>query len=49
MSIDAMIEVLKAYKEGKKIEFRSKMWPDWMVCDSEPYWNFQHVEYRVAP
>ena len=47
-SIESMIEVLQAYKDGKKIEFN----PDgfWWPCDEEggPAWNFDKFQYRIA-
>ena len=55
MTHDEMIEVIKAHKEGKKIQCRPKpsgkldcTWRDFMKGE-EPVWNFQHIEYRVKP
>lgn len=48
-STDEMIEILNAYKKGKKIECRFK---DITMCDSwscieKPDWNWALYEYRV--
>lgn len=48
-SIESMIEVLQAYKDGKKIEFRTAMRPEWRECKDTPVFNFESVEYRIAP
>lgn len=50
MKIDEMIEVMKAYKEGKKIEVRAKDDDDaeWVFV-SGPAWNFFEADYRVKP
>lgn len=50
-SIESMIEVLQAYKDGKKVEFRNAThYPEWTACDSTgPAWNFYESEYRIAP
>ncbi len=48
-SIDSMIEVLQAYKEGKKIEWNDDTCHGWMdfPTDNSGYWNFYDFEYRV--
>ena len=52
MTIDEMIEVLTAAKEGKAIESRTVIDDDesdtWHL-NIEPKWNFQVTEYRVKP
>lgn len=51
MKIDEMIEVMKAYKEGKPIEFRGKgspMTQKWASAD-EPIWDWDSLDYRVKP
>ena len=48
-SIESMIEVLQALKDGKKIEFRTEMRPEWRECKDTPVFNFESVEYRIAP
>ena len=48
MTVDQMIEVLTAYKAGKKIQmhWRGK----WDDCGPhEPDWDFQQFNYRVKP
>lgn len=46
MTVDEMIEVLEAFKEGKKIQyFMGGLWRD---C-TEPRWAFDSVKYRVKP
>ena len=49
MDIDSMIEVLQAYKDGKKIQYLYlNQGDDW--CDTpDPFWNFSAAEYRVKP
>ena len=48
-SIDSMIEVLQAYKDGKKIEWNDDTCHGWMdfPTDNSGYWNFYDFEYRV--
>lgn len=48
-SIESMIEVLQAYQAGKRIEFRTAMRPEWRECKDTPVFNFESVEYRIAP
>ena len=48
-SIESMIEVLQAYKDGKKIEYLSTMDGTWSSCIGEPLFNFDDYQYRVAP
>jgi hypothetical protein len=47
MSIEEMIAVLQAAKEGKSIQLlcESGVW----VTTSSPQWNFRDVKYRVKP
>lgn len=49
MKIQEMIDVLKAYQEGKKIEFTKNnsenKWEDVYI----PSWNFHLYDYRVRP
>lgn len=50
MTVDQMIEVLNAYKAGKKIQFRqygSLLWED--CINNEPRWNWTYYDYRVKP
>ena len=48
-SIESMIEVLQAYKDGKKIEYFSNMECKWLLCEVPPIWDFNTIEYRIAP
>lgn len=49
-TVDEMIEVMKAYKEGKPIEFRGKApgYQTWKAAD-EPIWDWDSLDYRVKP
>ena len=47
-SIESMIEVLQAYKDGKKIEYRIVGSTKWSTTD-DPQWHFVGCEYRIAP
>lgn len=44
-----MIEVLQAFKDGKEIEFRSKVVSENFVVSTSPNWNFGHYDYRIKP
>lgn len=46
MTIDEMIEVLQAYKEGKIIEMFVDAADRWVVVEY-PLWNFKDCKYRV--
>lgn len=50
MTIDQMIEVLTAAKDGKEIEFRYRDIPDdtWKPAPGLS-WNFAVYDYRAAP
>ena len=47
-SIESMIKVLQAYKDGKKIEYRIVGNTQWSATD-DPQWQFSNCEYRLAP
>lgn len=47
-SIESMIEVLQAYKDEKKIEYRSYKGKTWTE-NPFPLWNFSAYQYRIAP
>lgn len=48
MTVDQMIEVLNAYKAGKKIQFRQYGLLLWEDCiNNEPRWNWTYYDYRV--
>ena len=54
MSDDEIIEVVKAHKEGKKIQFRpagsKTSTTPWVDADERgPNWNFEFMDYRVSP
>ncbi len=48
--IDQMIEVLTAYKEGKRIEARPKidcLYTPYIWKDCAPVWDFANNDYRI--
>lgn len=47
-TIDEMIAVMKAYQEGKEIEFRcnGSVFKEWEKTDS-PAWNWGVNDYRI--
>lgn len=47
-SIESMIEVLQAYKDGKEIEYSYDDGKTWRETD-QPAWNFDTIQYRIAP
>jgi len=56
MTHEQIIEVVKAHKEGKKIQCNCKTnelsnggWIDTMHLDDGPAFNFRHLDYRVKP
>ncbi|MCQ2210298.1 MAG: hypothetical protein MJZ34_08400 [Paludibacteraceae bacterium] len=48
-STDEMIEILNAYKKGKKIEcrFKDRTMRDSWSCIEKPNWNWDSYEYRI--
>lgn len=50
MTIDEMLVVLQAYKEGKEIQFKnfSHAWP-YFKDGEEPCWDFASNHYVVKP
>ena len=52
MTTQEKIEVMQAYAEGKKIEWRTigspKKWVEWTYSD-EPSWNWVVNDYRIKP
>jgi len=46
--LDYMIAVMKAAKEGKKIEGRH-YGGDWWEVKHEPLWNWRDIDYRIKP
>jgi len=50
MTDDEIITIVTAHKEGKQIQLRCSNIPEWTdVVRNEPSWNFEMIEYRVAP
>lgn len=49
MTIDEMIAVLEAAKEGKEIEFQYINHPRVWNPASQPGWDFYRLRYRVKP
>lgn len=47
-SIESVIEVLQAYKDGKKVEYSYDDGKTWRETD-QPAWNFDTIQYRIAP
>ena len=48
MTPDQIIEVVTAFKNGKKIEYYVKISRQWEEI-TDPSWNFALVDYRVKP
>ncbi len=48
MTDDEIIAVVQAHKEGKRIEVSGPNGGNWSVT-SKPQWDFQNLDYRVAP
>lgn len=51
MTTQEKIEVMKAYAEGRKIQYRNKdgeFWMDWPYS-IEPSWDWFHQDYRIKP
>ena len=53
MTDDEIITVVKAHKEGKRVQFKYKPTEDsdyeWFDVDHTQIWFFDKYEYRVAP
>ena len=51
MTTDQIIEVVTAFKNGKKIQYRHKhdKHAIWRDCGSNIAWQFWDVDYRVKP
>ena len=53
MKTSAMIEVMKAYLDGKKIEMRPRTGESgdggWRESEHDPLWDWKNWEYRVRP
>jgi hypothetical protein len=50
-TLDEMLAVLTAFKQGKQIQFRFRNpnYHDKWVSAACPCWNFESCEYRVRP
>lgn len=48
METKQMIEVMQAFENGKKIEFRERGSRTWKP-DENPEWDWSGIEYRIAP
>jgi len=48
MDIEEMIEVLEAYRDGRRIQSKSRVKPEWLDND-KPQFSFDCCEYRIAP
>lgn len=47
MTTEEMIEIMKAYTEGKHIEYRGTKNDPW--CEAIPRWDWNNFEYRIKP
>lgn len=43
-----MIAVMQAFADGAKIEFRNRGWASGVWLHSNPKWNWESCDYRVA-
>lgn len=49
MTTEEKIEVMKAFTEGKQIQFLSHETNQWEDVRQYPLWDWPHYEYRVKP
>lgn len=49
MTTKEMIAVMKAYEEGKKIEYKTTTYGTWKDMDFVPNWNWGEYDYRIKP
>ena len=50
MTIDEQIEVMRAFQDGKKIQFTSVANKDMVWLDTDnPTWDFSSYNYRIKP
>lgn len=47
MTVDQIIEVLHAYKDGKIVEYKHDLDTQWRSLSSTPAWNFSVHDYRI--
>lgn len=52
MTTKEKVEVMKAYAEGKKIQYKlsrsSQQWDDWTL-PRDPSWNWDELDFRIKP
>ena len=49
MTDDEIIEVVRAHKEGKQIQWSHPSKRDWYTFEGQPEWNFAQFTYRIKP
>lgn len=42
-------DVLKAYSEGKQIQWRNRITDEWIDCSDTPAFNIEYLMYRIKP
>lgn len=47
--VTQQIEVMAAWKNGKKIESKLVGSRNWQAIADDPVWNWQQFDYRIAP
>lgn len=52
MTTKEKVEVMQAYAEGKKIQYKlsrsSQQWDDWTL-PRDPSWNWDELDFRIKP
>jgi hypothetical protein len=48
-TLDEMIAVIQAYKDGKTIQFRYGKGENWAICTLQHLFNFSDFVYRIKP
>lgn len=41
-----MLKVMQSFVDGKKLEWRSSMFPEWQETEN-PSWEWSHLDYRI--
>lgn len=49
MTTEQKIKVMKAYIDGKQIQYFSRSTFDWQDCKAVPIWDWVHYSYRIKP
>lgn len=49
MTTEEKIAVMKAYTEGKQIQFYESIANIWVDINHEPLWEWNNCEYRIKP